>query len=161
MKWMLGMCMLCWSLATIAAPSLDVQVQDAQGQPVSLSEFNGKVVYLDFWASWCGPCRKSFPWMAQMQAKYGSEGLVVVAVNLDPEQQDAAQFLSQLAGEGLNVNFAVRYDPEGKVARQFDLLGMPSSYIFNRRGELVAQHTGFFTAKEAAYEQQLADLLKE
>ncbi|MCU7974044.1 TlpA family protein disulfide reductase [Shewanella sp. SW36] len=139
-----------------AAPSLDYQVFNAQGQAVSLSEFKGKVVYVDFWASWCGPCRKSFPWMNEIQKKYQDQGLAVVAINLDTDNELAQEFLKQVP-----ANFSVRFNPEGDVARSFDLLGMPSSFMFNRQGQLVQHHVGFYVDKTAEYEQELVNLLKE
>ncbi|AVT49810.1 MULTISPECIES: TlpA family protein disulfide reductase [Shewanella] len=139
-----------------AAPSLDHQVLNAQNQAVSLSEFKGKVVYVDFWASWCGPCRKSFPWMNEIQKKYQDQGLAVVAINLDTDNELAQEFLKQVP-----ANFSVRFNPEGDVARSFDLLGMPSSFMFNRQGQLVQHHVGFYADKAAEYEQELVSLLKE
>jgi thiol-disulfide isomerase/thioredoxin len=139
-----------------AAPSLDHQVQNAQSQNVSLQEFAGKVVYVDFWASWCGPCRKSFPWMNEMQAKYQQQGFEVVAINLDVDTELAHEFLTKLP-----ANFNVRFNPDGDVARSFDLPGMPSSYLFNRKGELVQSHVGFYDQNKAAYEQEIQMLLQE
>jgi thiol-disulfide isomerase/thioredoxin len=142
--------------AVQAAPSLEHRVIDVQNQVVSLNEFKGKVVYVDFWASWCGPCRKSFPWMNEMQQKYRDQGLAVVAINLDTDRELAQAFLSEVPAD-----FSVRFNPEGDVARSFDLLGMPSSFIFNRQGQLVQSHVGFYTDKTPDYEQELVSLLKE
>src|SRR4051794_15372512 len=75
----------------VPAPNLSVPM--AGGEIVALDKLRGKVVYVDFWASWCGPCRQSFPWMAQMQRKYGASGFDVVAVNVDKRQADAERFL--------------------------------------------------------------------
>lgn len=153
-KLLLLLSFMTWGIN--AAPSLDYQVQNFQGELVSLNEFKGKVVYLDFWASWCGPCRKSFPWMNAMHQKYQQQGLAIVAINLDSDKALAEQFLSKLP-----ANFHIRFDPQADVASQFDLLGMPSSYIFNRHGELVYKHQGFYEEKSAGYENELVELLKE
>ncbi|MCH1931275.1 TlpA family protein disulfide reductase [Shewanella sp. A25] len=139
-----------------ATPSLEHTVLNEQNQAVTLSEFKGKVVYVDFWASWCGPCRKSFPWMNEMQAKYQDRGLAIVAINLDPEKKDADGFLQKLP-----ATFNVRFNPEGDVAKSFDLLGMPSSFIFDKQGNLVKSHVGFTPEKSQEYEQELVELLKE
>lgn len=144
------------AVGAYGAPSLDHQVFNAQNQVTSLSEFKGKVVYVDFWASWCGPCRKSFPWMNAMQQKYRDQGLAVVAINLDTDKALADEFLQQVPAQ-----FNVRFNPEGDVARSFDLLGMPSSFMFNRQGQLVQSHVGFYTDNAIEYEQQLISLLKE
>ncbi|MGI2080324.1 TlpA family protein disulfide reductase [Shewanella putrefaciens] len=139
-----------------AAPSLDHTVFDARNETTSLAEFRGQVVYVDFWASWCVPCRKSFPWMNEMHQKYQAQGLAVVAINLDTDPLLAQAFLAEVP-----AHFTVRFNPEGDVARSFDLLGMPSSFIFNRQGQLVQSHVGFYTNKTADYEQELVSLLKE
>ena len=153
-KLLLLLSFMTWSLS--AAPSLDYQVQNLQGELVSLTEFKGKVVYLDFWASWCGPCRKSFPWMNAMHQKYQQQGLAIVAINLDEDKVLAEKFLTKLPAD-----FHIRLDPEADVASKFDLQGMPSSYIFNRQGELVQTHLGFFEEKSAGYENEIVELLKE
>lgn len=108
------------------------------GQSLSLAQHLGKVVYLDFWASWCGPCRQSFPWMNAMQAKYGPQGLVVVGVNVDAVQADADQFLARLPAQ-----FPVGYDPQGRTARAFGVKGMPTSVLIGRDGTVIRQHAGF------------------
>ena len=139
-----------------ATPSLNHQIADTQGELVSLQQFSGKVVYVDFWASWCGPCQKSFPWMNAMQAKYQQQGLEVVAINLDVDTALAREFLAKVPAK-----FNLRFDPEGDIAKAFDLQGMPSSFIFNRQGELVQTHVGFFTEKTPVYEQEIQMLLQE
>jgi len=119
-----------------------------------ISDHQGKIIYLDFWASWCGPCRKSFPWLNDMQEKYQQQGLVVISVNVDSEKALAEEFLADVP-----ANFKVFYDPKGKVARKFKLKGMPSSYIIDRSGKVVSTHVGFSVSKEPKYEQALVKLL--
>lgn len=122
---------------------------------LTLAQHKGKVVYLDFWASWCGPCRKSFPWMNDMQAKYKEQGLVVISINVDNEKELATEFLSENP-----ANFSVVYDPKGIIARQYKVRGMPSSYLINKNGQLVSSHAGFTSSKTNEYEQEITELLK-
>ena len=140
--------LLLTSMIVNSAPSLDHSALDDNNQSVKLSEFAGQVVYVDFWASWCAPCLKSFPWMQSMQRKYADQGLEIIAINLDEESSAATQFLSQF-----NVDFKVLFNPSGDIAAQFGLVGMPSSYLFNRDGVLVSSHVGFFNEELALLEQ--------
>ncbi|WP_335924575.1 TlpA disulfide reductase family protein [Shewanella indica] len=126
------------------------------GTQVSLNDYKGKVIYLDFWASWCAPCRKSFPWMQQMHHKYRETDLAIIAVNLDTDSQLGREFLQQL-----DADFDVLYDPEGRLARRLDLQGMPSSFLFDRDGKLLGSHVGFFTERQSQYEAELKRALKE
>ncbi|REL28790.1 TlpA family protein disulfide reductase [Thalassotalea euphylliae] len=119
-----------------------------------LAQHQGQVVYLDFWASWCIPCKASFPWMNAMQAKYQAQGLKIITVNLDADKAHALDFLAEHPAD-----FEVIYDPKGKIARHFNLPGMPSSMIFDRQGKLVATHVGFNDVKKVQYQQALANLL--
>jgi cytochrome c biogenesis protein CcmG, thiol:disulfide interchange protein DsbE len=125
-------------------------------EPVDPGEFRGRVVYLDFWASWCAPCRQSFPWMQAMQQAYDREGLTVVAVNLDQDRRDAERFLAKF-----HPNFVVRFDPQGQVAGRYDIHGMPTGMIIDRRGSVRFTHIGFRPTDRRAYEDQLRTVLAE
>ena len=121
-----------------------------------LEAYAGKVVLLDFWASWCSPCLQSFPWMNELQQEHGGEGLVVLAVNLDQDRKLADAFLGKTPAK-----FRVEYDPAGTVARQFDVQAMPTSFLIDRHGKVRARHAGFKEKHRAEREQQIAQLLKE
>ena len=116
----------------------------------------GKVVLLDFWASWCAPCRKSFPWMNTLQKKYAAQGLTVIAVNLDMEKQLAAEFLQSHTSA---VPHRVR--PKGDLATKLNVSAMPTSFLLDRNGKIIKQHAGFREAQLAAREQEIEQLLKE
>lgn len=103
-----------------------------------LSDYKGKLVYLDFWASWCIPCRKSFPWMNKIHEKYQKQGLEVIAVNLDKDSQLVAQFLKKYP-----ALFKIAYDTSGNTAEQFHVKGMPTSFLISREGKLISVHMGF------------------
>lgn len=121
---------------------------------LDLQRFRGRVVLVDFWASWCAPCRQSFPWLNAMQAKYADKGLVVVAVNVDRERTDAEGFLEEVPAK-----FEIVYDPNGDLAAQYQVPGMPSSYVFGPTGELLSKHIGFRQAQRDEREQELQRLL--
>ena len=122
-------------------------------EPLDLAQHRGKVVLVDFWASWCEPCRHSFPWLNEMQAKYGDR-LVIIGVNVDRERADAERFLAEVP-----AHFRMIYDPTGDLASRFDVMGMPSSYVFDTSGRLVDKHVGFRKAQRIEREAQLRDLL--
>lgn len=103
----------------------------------NLENYAGKVVYVDFWASWCGPCRASFPFMADLSHEFGDE-LAVVAINVDENRDDALAFL-----EMFDAPFEIVYDPEGELAAGFAVPGMPTSYLFDRDGKLLMRHVAF------------------
>ncbi len=133
------------------APSL--QLPSAQG-PIDLQQFRGKVVYLDFWASWCKPCRKSFPFMNALQDKYGPQGLQVIAVNLDRDRKQVDKFLAAYP-----ARFLIAYDPEGEAARRYRVKGMPSSYLIDATGQIRARHIGFRDRDKAGLEAQIKQLI--
>ncbi len=123
---------------------------------LDLNSYRGKVVYLDFWASWCIPCKVSFPWMQKMQSRYQAQGLQIVTVNLDENQADADAFLKEFS-----VNFEVIRDPKGELAEQYSLKGMPTTVLFDSEGNQVARHVGFRRSDEAEYEAEIAKLLTQ
>ena len=119
-----------------------------------LQDYRGKVVVLDFWASWCVPCRRSFPWMNRMQQKYAGDGLVIIGVNMDANAEDAAAFLREYPAE-----FAIVPDSSGQLATQFAIEAMPSSFVIDREGNVVASHLGFQSKKTDEYEANIKQVL--
>lgn len=119
-----------------------------------LAKYKGEVVYLDFWASWCGPCAKSFPWMQAMHEKYAAKGLRIVAVTVDENPDDAKAFL-----EKNTASFDIVYDPEGKLAGEYGLIGMPTSLVFDREGKQISRHVSFREDHADEYEANLMKLL--
>jgi cytochrome c biogenesis protein CcmG/thiol:disulfide interchange protein DsbE len=144
---LLGALMLIASLLAIGSSR-------AADSTLNLNDHRGQVVLLDFWASWCVPCRRSFPWMNQMQEKYGEQGLVIIGVNMDASGEDAAAFLHEYPAQ-----FTIMSDPDGDLARRFEVEAMPSSYIIGRDGAVVASHMGFQVKKTDEYEEQIRQVL--
>lgn len=118
------------------------------------STLSGKVVYVDFWASWCVPCRQSFPWMEQMHKKYHDSGLEVVAVNLDRQPQAADKFLKDIP-----ASFKIVYDSTGTLAKQYQLETMPTSLLYGRDGKLISRHIGFQSEDASELELEIKGLL--
>ena len=137
-------------LAVSTRPALATSPED----PLGLAALKGKVVYVDFWASWCEPCRQSFPWMNDLQRELGKDGFVVIAVNVDHERSDADEFLHRFAPD-----FRISYDPEGAVAERFHVKGMPTSFLIDRAGIVKTSHAGFRPRDRAPLEQQIRSLL--
>jgi len=120
------------------------------------SDLQGKVVYLDFWASWCVPCKKSFPWFNEIQQRYKNQGLVIIAVNMDQEKEDAEKFLARFPAD-----FIIAYDPNGDVATRYNVVGMPSSYLIDRKGELSLTHLGFREKDKDTLQSAIVNLLHQ
>jgi thiol-disulfide isomerase/thioredoxin len=133
----------------------DITLPTSSGK-VSLHDFRGKVVLVDFWASWCIPCRQSFPWMSSMKERYAAQGLVIVAINLDKKREAADAFLGEFP-----VQFPVLFDPMGLSAEAFNVEGMPSSFIVSRTGEILYSHIGFEQAKAQKVEDQIKEALSK
>jgi len=145
----------CTALAVEAgAPAPKLSLPMAGGEIVALDKLRGKVVYVDFWASWCGPCRRSFPWMAQMQKKYGASGFTVVAVNVDKKRADADRFL-----QAVPAPFTVVYDPEGATPSAWNVKAMPSSFVIDTKGNVAFVEAGFRDDDVAELESQIKALI--
>jgi peroxiredoxin len=118
-------------------PAPVLQAKDLQGKAFALDGLKGKVVLLDFWASWCGPCRKSFPFIDALQSRYGARGLQVVGVSLDEDLSAVTAFL-----ERTPVKFTILSDTTGKSAETFGVVAMPTAFLIDQEGNLVARFEG-------------------
>jgi thiol-disulfide isomerase/thioredoxin len=136
------------------APAPLFDLPGSSGQ-VKLAELRGQLVYVDFWASWCAPCKQSFPWMNALQAKYGARGLRIVAINVDAKTDDAQRFLASVP-----ASFAIAFDPAGSMPRAYAVKGMPSSYLIDAQGKILWSHIGFQAHEQDALEQKIAAALK-
>ena len=135
------------------APDFDLAGRTAA---VKLSDYKGKTVYLDFWASWCGPCKQSFPWMNDMQSRYSAKGLRIVAVDVDQNSDEAKAFLKDNP-----ARFDVAFDPSGKTPRAYAVKGMPTSVLIGPDGKVLMVHNGFRPEERQALEAQITLGLKD
>src|SRR5262245_28515817 len=154
---------LSLGLALIAGPAAaldsgermpEIGIKDLSGNAVSLASLKGKVVIVDFWATWCGPCKESMPVLEKLHKKYGSQGLVVVGVSVDEEAANVGPFIKKM-----KVSFPIVHDASHKVADRFKPPKMPSSYVIDRKGIVRHVHEGFHAKDSAAFESQVKALL--
>jgi len=132
----------------------DFELPGAQGT-VKLSKVTGSVIYVDFWASWCGPCKQSFPGMNAMQDKYRAQGLQIIGVNVDGKSEDARKFLAQTP-----AHFMVAFDPNGATPLKYGVKGMPTSVLIGRDGKIIFQHLGFNAAAGETLEKEIKAALE-
>lgn len=142
-----------WAAET--APAFSLPGVNTPGE-VKLSDFKGRVVYLDFWATWCPPCLKSFPWMDGLQQRYKEQGLSVVAIGVDRKRELIEEFLKKM-----EPGFIVAQDDKGEVAKAYKLRGMPTSYLIDRNGNIVLTHMGFRTKDQDKLEAEIKSLLEK
>lgn len=134
------------------APAFDLPAAGAKN--VRLADLKGRVVLVDFWASWCAPCRKSFPFLGELQARYGGEGFTVVGINVDEERSEADRFLAETPAA-----FPIVFDPAGETPADFGVKGMPSSYLIDRAGKVILVHKGFRERDKAELEAKVKEAL--
>ncbi len=135
-------------------PSLDLKT--AKGTSFDMTALAGRVIYLDFWASWCGPCKESFPFMEALQKEFSAQGFEVVAVSLDRKPAAAASFLASRP-----VSFSLAYDAKGKSAEDCGVTGMPTCVLVDRKGVVHSVHTGFRSGDTKTLRDQVKALLAE
>ncbi|UXH80329.1 TlpA family protein disulfide reductase [Roseateles amylovorans] len=143
------------SAVTLGDSAPDFKLESRLGE-LQLSRYKGHLVYLDFWATWCAPCRQSLPWMHDMQSRYGAKGLRIVAVNLDVNRAEAMQFLRSIP-----MSFDVAFDPVGDVPKNYRIKAMPTSLLIGPDGRVIAIHKGFRLEDTAEIEAQIAQYLQQ
>jgi peroxiredoxin len=140
--------------AGTAAP--DFTLPERDGGTVRLSSLKGQVVMINFWATWCGPCRQEMPLLAKLQAKYEPLGFTLLGVNIEPDSAAAQEWL-----KGMTVGFPILFDRQNEVASHFALQGMPSSVFIDRAGNVRYVHQGYRPGDESKYSDMIRSLVKE
>ena len=138
-------------LPVLASPAASAASAD---DLLNIDAFRGQVVYVDFWASWSAPCRRSFPWMSRMQGELGPDGFVVIAVNVDHVHADAERFLQDHI-----PRFGIVFDPDGLLAGKFGVKGIPTSFLIDRRGQIQWKHEGFQLRDRDVLARQIRSLV--
>jgi len=151
--------------ALIAAPALAVapsgpapgfQLASLVGKTVSLDQFKGQVVMINFWASWCGPCRQEMPILEKLYGKYKPMGFTMVGVNVEPDSQLAADWL-----KATPVTFPILFDTKSEVSKLYKVASMPTTVILDRQGNLRWMHNGYKPGDENEYLDQIRALVRE
>jgi peroxiredoxin len=142
--------------AAAPAPAPDFTLPARDGGNVRLSDLRGQVVMINFWATWCGPCRQEMPLLQQIQAKYAPLGFTLVGINVEPDSAAAMTWLKQVS-----VSFPILFDQKNIVAEQFGVQGMPSSVFVDRAGNVRYVHRGYQPGDEAKYADMVRSLAKE
>lgn len=140
----------------LSATAPDFTLRTLDGQNMRLGEQRGRVVLVNFWATWCGPCRQEMPHLNKLYEKYKSSGFVLLGVNIDDDTRQVAG----VAGK-LGITFPVLPDADKRVSRQYDLSAMPSTVLIDRDGRVRYLHRGYQSGYENTYEKQIRELLKE
>ncbi len=159
---LLALALLVSSSAALAAANPDAPAPGfsapslTASSTIKLDDYRGKVVYVDFWASWCPPCRAAFPHIDKLYGKYRGKGFEVLAVNQDMQRDEAMKFL-----DGQPVSFTLLADPGNRIAESYGLKAMPSSYLIDRKGVVRHIHKGFKGNAAADLEAQVIALLGE
>jgi peroxiredoxin len=140
----------------VSGPAPEFALAAKDGGQVSLAGLEGQVVMVNFWASWCGPCREEMPHLEALHQRYSSLGFTLLGVNVDKDSGDAAEFL-----EDTPVTFPILLDPESAVSELYDVIAMPTTVLVDRNGNKRFIHHGYKTGYENDYQAQIRALLRE
>ena len=142
--------------ATKNTPASDFTLKGRDGANHRLSEEIGNIVIVNFWASWCGPCREELPEMEALQQKYQDLGFTVIAVNVDDKPEKADVLLNDI-----EVSFPVLFDSAGEVSELYDVSAMPTTVIVDRNGLARLTHKGYKSGDELKYDKAIKLLMRE
>jgi thiol-disulfide isomerase/thioredoxin len=139
-----------------SGPAPPFTLDSRAGSKISLAQYKGQVVMLNFWASWCGPCRQEMPLLENIYKKYNKMGFTMIGVNVEPDSKAAEGFLQQTP-----VSFPVIYDKDSAVSKAYDVSGMPSTVIIDRKGNIRVLHRGYKPGDENEYLDSIRTLVRE
>ena len=143
--------------ASSSGPAPAFQLSGRGGKTIDLAQFKGQVVMLNFWATWCDPCRKEMPLLEDIYKKYKPMGFTLVGVNVEPDAKGAEAWLSKQKP----VSFPIAFDTESKVSKMYKVAGMPSTVFVDRKGNIRVMHKGYKPGDENIYLTQIRSMLKE
>ena len=146
---------LLWAFPA-TGPAANFTLKSATGENIRLSEYRGQVVLINFWASWCGPCRQEFPHLDAIHQKYEDLGFTVFGVNVEQDREMADKVLRDIP-----VSFPILFDDQNQVSELYDVDAMPMTVLVDRNGEIRFMHRGYKPGYEAAYEKQVRELVRE
>jgi len=141
-----------------SGPAPSFKLSGRGGKSIDLSQFKGQVVMINFWATWCGPCRQEMPLLEDIYKKYKPMGFTMLGVNVEPKQQEAEAFLAKLSKP---VTFPVAWDTDSKVSALYKVKGMPTTVFIDRKGNVREIHKGYKPGDEDLYLTQIRSMLKE
>ena len=155
---LLGAAGLVADAATLqtGAPAPTFQLNSMGGKPVALADLKGQIVLLNFWASWCGPCRQEMPILEQLNRQYRAKGVTLVGVNVEPDSAAAVNWL-----KATPVTFPILFDTDSKVSKLYEVQGMPNTVILDRKGVVRYIHRGYNAGAENEYLDQIRSLIRE
>jgi thiol-disulfide isomerase/thioredoxin len=142
--------------ADATGPAAEFNLQSRVGEAVSLSSLKGQVVLINFWATWCGPCRKEMPLLEQIQKKYAPLGFTMLGVNVEEDTRLMEAFLKDVP-----VTFPILLDPANGVSKLYNVSAMPSTVIVDRKGNVRFIHQGYQTGDESKYQDMIRQLIRE
>ena len=137
-----------------AAPAF--QLNSNTGKALALADFRGQIVLLNFWASWCGPCRQEMPILEQLNRQYHAKGVTLLGINVEPDSAAAVSWL-----KATPVTFPILFDTDSKVSNLYEVAGMPNTVIIDRKGQVRYIHRGYSAGAENDYLNQIRALIRE
>ncbi len=142
--------------AASQSPAPDFTLKSASGENIKLSELRGQVVLINFWASWCGPCRQEMPLLDELYQRYEPLGFTMLGVNVEKDSNDALRLLEESP-----VTFPILFDQENAVSKMYDVNAMPSTVLVDRDGNVRYLHHGYKPGYEDEYQRQVRALIRE
>ena len=144
------------ALAAAPTPAPDFVLDSNTGKPIKLSGYKGKVVMINFWATWCGPCRQEWPLLESIYKQYKNQDFVLLGVNVEPDSKPAAEWLKKKP-----ATFPVLYDVKSEVSGLYKVVGMPTTVWVDKKGNLRATHQSYVKGDENEYMNNIRMLLRE
>jgi peroxiredoxin len=155
LMFLFGACCSAYA-ASVSGPAPNFTLKGMDGKNVKLSELRGNVVLLNFWASWCGPCREEMPLLNKIHQKYEPLGFTILGVNVEEDSDAAKKFIAQRP-----VDFPILLDNTNKVSKLYDVIAMPTTVVIDRDGNMRFLHQGYKSGDEAEYRKMVKKLVRE